>query len=131
MTKEEFKVMHSTLIENYQYIEYRLRGIYSKLKGGDFYNNLLDVEKDTLKVLLNEIKKHEKNLDKSLMNDKLYSQIECIRDRRNFWCHACYWKIPFSLKGNVKKNEHVMLLLNDLREAENIHKELYNIFLNL
>lgn len=59
MTLEKFRILHSTLIEHYQFIENHLKGIYAKLFNGSFYDGWLTVENDNLNYLINEIKKLE------------------------------------------------------------------------
>lgn len=57
MTMEKFQMMHSMLIEHYQYIEHHLEGVYALLCGKSFYEGLEEVETSNIKRLIQEIKR--------------------------------------------------------------------------
>ena len=57
MNLKEVRITHSTLIEHYQYIEAHLEGNYAALSGKTLIEGLHDVEKDSLRRIINEIKK--------------------------------------------------------------------------
>ena len=44
MDIKEFRIAHSTIMEQYQFIERELEGIYAALSGKHFYFGLKDVE---------------------------------------------------------------------------------------
>lgn len=127
MTLENFRIMHSTLIENYQYIEFHLEGIYAALAGKSFIAGLKDVETSNIAKLIVEIKKLESAKQVSNISQLTYDRIEQARARRNYWCHNCYVDMCFKNNGDPKKEKDVKALMNDLREAENLREDLFEI----
>lgn len=127
MTLNEFRVLHSTLIEHYQHIEFNLKGLYSIMSGKSFLEGLNDVEKDSLGRIIKEIKKLKENevLDVFISNG--LQNIEDIVAKRNFWCHNCYIDLLFKLNGELKKSEDVKKLHNDLKEAEELRNKIFEI----
>lgn len=131
MTLEKFRIIHSTLIEQYQYIEFNLEGIYAAVSGKDFVSGLEDVETSNIGKLILEIKKIEAQDNTTIISVELYNRIEQARIRRNFWCHNCYVDMLFNGKGDPKKEEDIRTLMNDLREAEDLRNVLQEIKLPL
>ena len=123
----EFKIKHSTLIEQYQYIELHLKGIYASLSQKDFAFALDDVEICNIHKLSQEIKEIESKNHFNVITEDIYNRIDQARIRRNYWCHTCYTCMVFTTKGDPKKEEYSKNLLRDLREAENLREDLFNI----
>ncbi len=48
MNIDKFRIMHSTIIEHYQFIEHHLEGIYATLCEKNFLLGLEDVEKSNI-----------------------------------------------------------------------------------
>lgn len=122
MTLEKFRIMHSELIEHYQFIEMHLEGIYALLCGKSFVDGLSDVETRNIAYLTNEIKRMELEMGVSIISGDEHEKIESARLRRNYWCHDCYTK-PFNLKNTA----FIKLLVDDVRKAEELREELYQI----
>ena len=119
---QTFRITHSTLIEHYQFIEAHLEGIYAVLSGKDFLSGLQDVEKNSLRHIVKEIKK----IDASVFTGEEYEQLDRVFERRNFWCHNCYYDLVFDRKTQgPKKLEDVEKMYADLREAEDLRDELF------
>ena len=68
MTLEKFRILHSTLVEHYQFIEAHLEGIYAAVSGKTLLEGLKDVEKDSIHRILKAIKKAEKEIKLKLAN---------------------------------------------------------------
>lgn len=126
MNLEKFRIYHSTLIEHYQFIEAHLEGIYAALSGKSLSAGLQDVEKCSLHRLLKEIKELERDKKQSVFTDEEYKRMEKIFQRRNFWCHNCYYDMLFDKKtGGPKKDEDIKAMVSDLHEAAELRDELF------
>lgn len=122
MDLQTFRITHSKLIEHYQHIEANLEGIYAALSGKIFAEGLRDVENDSLSRIVKEIKK----IDASVFTGEEYEQLDRVFERRNFWCHNCYYDLVFDRKTQgPKKIEDVKQMYADLREAEDLRDELF------
>ncbi len=132
MDLEKFRIYHSTLIEHYQFIEAHLEGIYATLSGKSLLEGLRDVEKDGLNQIIKEIRKIECTKNMSIFTDEEYERMEKIFQRRNFWCHNCYYDMPFDRKtGGPKKENDIKTMLSDLREAAELRDKLFEKYLDL
>lgn len=132
MTLEKFRIMHSSLIEHYQFIEAHLEGIYASLSGKSLIAGLKDVEKDSMNHIIKQIKILEKQNSFSVFTDDEYMQLQHILRRRNFWCHNCYYDLVFDRKtGDLQKVEVVQSMLHDLQVAETWRDALFNKKINL
>ena len=123
MTLTEFRLNHSALIEHYQYIESHLEGIYAVLSNKNFLDSLKDVEFSNFKQIIAKIK----FLKPTIFTKEEYQHLEEVFQKRNFWCHNCYYDLVFDRKtGGPKKAEDAKRLIDDLREAEQLREYLYN-----
>lgn len=127
MNREEFQIMHSSLIEQYQFIEFHLEGIYAAISGRNFLKALEDVQMDSISRIIREIKEIEKDKNLSVFTEDEYEKMRLIFQRRNFWCHSCYTDLLFDAKtGGLKKQEDVRKMLDDLYEARQLENVLRN-----
>ena len=127
MKLEEFRIKHSLLIENYQFIEHHLEGIYAAISGKNFISALDDVELSNVGKLVFEIRKIENQSNISVIPIEVYNRIDESRLRRNYWCHNCYVDMTFKLNGDPKKEKDISALNRDLREAEELREILFEI----
>lgn len=126
MTLEKFRILHSTLIEHYQFIEAHLEGIYACISGKTLVDGLKDVERDGMNRIIKEIKALEERKDLSVFSDDEYAQLQEILQRRNFWCHNCYYDLVFDRKtGDPKRKEDIQTMLCDLQVAETWRNSLF------
>ena len=126
MLLDKFRITHSTLIEHYQYIEAHLEGIYAAVAGKSFHEGLKEVEKDSLSGVVREIKEIERERGIRIFSQEEYAQLRQIIERRNFWCHCCYYDLCFDRKtGGLAKVRDVQQLLEDLRTAEQWREQLF------
>ena len=126
MVLEKFRITHSTLIEHYQFIEAHLEGIYAAVCGKPLTEGLKDVAKDGLNGILQDILWVEKRKKIDVLSDEECRQLRDLFQRRNFWCHSCYYDLVFDRKtGGLAKIEDVQRLLQDLKDAERWRDELY------
>ena len=126
MELKEFRITHSTLIEHYQFIEAHLEGIYAAVSGKSFGDGLKDVEKDSMSGVVREIRDMERERNITVFTAEEYTQLRRIIERRNFWCHCCYFELPFDRKtGGLAKVRDIRMLFEDLRTAEQWREELF------
>lgn len=90
MTIEEYRIRHSMLIEQYQWIEFDLEGLFAFICGEPFHEAIQEIEKDSIGGVVREIKKIEEERNIVVFFDSEYEELDQIRQRRNFWSHACY-----------------------------------------
>lgn len=119
MVLKEFRITHSTLIEHYQFIEAHLEGIYAAVSDKNFADGIKDVEKDSLSGIIREIREIEQEKNINIFTEEEYQQLREIINRRNFWCHSCYFELSFDRKtGGPAKVRDVKKLIEDIRDAE-------------
>ena len=118
MTLEEYRIRHSMLIEQYQLIEFDLKGLYAAISGEEFCKAIREIEKDPIGGIVREIRKIEKYI--TVFSEEEYQELDILRERRNFWSHACYTDAYD--KTGVPKN--AKSLLGDLRKAETFLEQL-------
>ena len=132
MVLKEFRITHSTLIEHYQYIEAHLEGIYAVISGKSFMEGLRDVEKDSLSGVVREIREVEREKKLRVFTEEDYKQLRKMIERRNFWCHSCYFEMSFDRKtGGPAKVRDVQALITDLQMAEQWREQLFQKKLDL
>ena len=59
MTLEQYRIRHSMLIEQYQWIEFDLEGLYAAISDDPFCVALQEIEKDSIGGIVREIRKME------------------------------------------------------------------------
>lgn len=119
MTLEQFRILHSTLIEHYQFIEAHLEGIYAAVSGKPFHIGVKEVERDSLSGVVREIREMEDKKGLRIFTQDSYKALRQIIERRNFWCHSCYFEMTFDLQtGGPAKVRDVQKLLEDLQTAQ-------------
>lgn len=127
MLLNEFRIAHSTLIEHYQYIEAHLEGIYAAISGKSLREGLRDVERDSLSGVVREIRGMEKDKRIKAFDAGEYAQLDKIIERRNFWCHSCYYDMVFDREtGGPAKITDVQKLYEDLKTAEQLREQLFH-----
>ena len=126
MTREEFQIQHSTLIEHYQFIEMHLEGIYATLADKPFLNGLQDVEYDSINRIIHAIQKEESRIKLSIFTEDEYQHLYQVLKRRNFWCHECYTTLLFDARTDApKKAEDIQEMYDDLYAAASLREDLY------
>ena len=132
MDLKEFRVAHSTLIEHYQFIEAHLEGIYAAVSAKPFLDGIREIEKDSLGGVVRELRQLEREKGFSLLSEEEYTDLRQIIERRNFWCHCCYFEMAFDRKtGGPARVRDVQTLFEDMRTAEQWREILYRRKLEL
>lgn len=128
MTINEFREKHSYLIEQYQYIEWNLEGIYAFICKKRFLEGLKDVERTNPYRLLVEIEKIEQETKCPVFTDGERQSLRTVIQRRNYWVHNCYIEILFERKtDNIKKQSDIDELINDIRATESLRQRIFEI----
>ncbi len=126
MDLKEFRITHSTLIEHYQFIEAHLEGIYAAVSDKSFLEGIREVERDSLGGVVREIRELEKEKRIQILSEEEYTQLRQIIDRRNFWCHCCYFEMPFDREtGGPARVRDIQELFTDMATAEQWREMLY------
>ena len=126
MVLKEFRITHSTLIEHYQFIEAHLEGIYAAISDKSFLDGVKEVERDSLGGVIREIREAEREKGIRVFTEEEYSTLRQITERRNFWCHCCYFELSFDLKtGGPARVRDVQVLFEDLKTAEQWREQLF------
>ena len=132
MVLKEFRITHSTLIEHYQFMESHLEGIYAALSDKPFGDGIREIEKDSLSGVVRELRELEEKKHITIFSGEEYKQLRKVIERRNFWCHCCYYELSFDLKtGAPAKVQDVQELLEDLKTAEQWREKLFQKKLEL
>lgn len=117
MTLEKYRILHSTLIEQYQYIEFDLEGLYAAISGKPFPKALEEIEKDAIGRILKEIRQIERDRGITVFSKEDYQALLQLCERRNFWCHACYTE-PYNPATRAPRNGEA--LVPDLKTAQRL-----------
>ena len=126
MTLFDFRVMHSTLLEHYQFIEFHLEGICAALGQKPFADTLEDVDKHSLGRLVTAVRRLESGKRPPELSAGVYKELNDLCADRNFWSHCCYTQLDFDPKtGGLKHREDRQRLTEDLRRAEEMRELLY------
>lgn len=126
MVLKEFRITHSTLIEHYQFIEAHLEGIYAAISDKPFMDGIREIEKDSLSGVVRELRDLELMKGIKILTGEEYKQLRQLIERRNFWCHCCYFEMSFDLQtGNPARVRDIQELMEDLQTAEQWREKLY------
>ena len=90
MNIKDYRILHSQIIEEYQYIEYHLEGLIALIQanGEDFKAIAKSVGNDAMGELISKARKlvQENNYYDFLSKDD-FKTLDTIKDDRNFYCH--------------------------------------------
>ncbi len=123
MTKNEFRLKYSELIEYYQYIEMRLKGIcaeYLTDKEENWYSKFVDYQPDPFGCLINKLREIQNNIKDPILTQKDIQELDEIRKERNYWVHECFGglkPIIFNRNDEIKNDENATRLNKALRAA--------------
>ena len=122
MTEDEFRILHSKIIEYYQLIEMRLKGICAALlteKDRSWFERLSDYELDPLGKLLVKIEGIQNRDGFVALSDEDLNQLNNIRSDRNYWVHQCFGgRNPITFyRGQLRHTGYAKKIIEDFNEA--------------
>ena len=124
MTLEEYRIRHSMLIEQYQWIEFDLEGLCAAISDEPFCEAIREIERDSIGGVVREIRRIEKEKNITIFSEDEYQELDMLRERRNFWSHACYTE-AYDKNTGVPRN--AQMLSTDFEKAESFLKRLRKI----
>ena len=139
MTEKDFRYWHSKLIEFYQLIEMRLRGIYAAMQTDadkTWFELCDDYAQDPMGAMIAQIRNYQNSHQIKWLSDNDLEGLERIRKRRNYWCHECFISTPIHVcfidkaheDSVVRYKAHVEEIVADLNDSDNWDKRLTEVF---
>lgn len=131
-----FRANHSKIIEYYQYIEMRLKGICAALlseTGKEWNEKLDDYESDPLGRLIYQLRSVQGYVDLAVFTEKEFEHLHSVREARNYWCHQCFsapHHVTFK-NGSLRDAAFGTRLICDLSEAIETDRKLTEIFASI
>ncbi len=130
MDINEYRILHSKIIEQYQFIEFHLEGLFALIQnnGDDFEELAKRVENDAMGELIRKVRflVKEKSLSNVITKNDFYN-LEKIRDDRNYYCHE-------NFLNNITDNyqtKRTTTINQDLEFVTNMNSKLKEIFKNI
>ena len=128
MDNQEFRINHSQIIEEYQFIEWHLEGIFGLLEYGNFEELTHRVENDAMGELIRKVRFLVKENKVSCLNKEDFATLDEIRDDRNFWCHSNFLDIHDDSKSYI---DQLTRIKKDLDKVHKMNDKLTQAFLSL
>lgn len=128
MTSTEFKIKHSELIEQFQWIEFNFKKIIIGLNGEGIISGLDALNKDAWGRLMDRVYEAEQKAGTRFFSNSLYDELDDLREERNYWCHQCYLDVRFKRDGTVRSSKIVQKLDEDYRKATELQDRTQEIF---
>ena len=133
-SKDQFKVLHSEIIEYFQCIEYDLKRIYAGMSTDDYddFDDAMDMlENSNLGNTFRKLRKLDHSDGDPWLSESDYEQLNRIRELRNYWVHQCYLDYVY-ISDNYqqeRKFQHILnRLTNDHNRVFNLHQKLENLY---
>lgn len=127
MELNEYRILHSQIIEQYQLIEFHLEGLFALMQGqGNNFEELAHrVENDAMGELIRKVRfliKERKHQDVITKHD--FNDLDRIRDDRNYYCHENFLS---NITDNYKTNR-TTTIAQDLQLAIEVNARLIVAF---
>ncbi len=132
MTEQEYQITHSKIIECFQWIEFDLKRIISRLGDESFCDNMEKVDKDCFGKLVSQIRNIEKRDNIAYLSEDDYTSLEEVRLIRNYWCHQNYLDVYFDEEKEtgklfVRYSKDSQKLTKDFNLANDLLQHIENI----
>ena len=127
MNLNEYRILHSQIIEQYQLVEFHLEGLFALIvsDGNNFEQLARRVENDAMGELIRKVRflvKEYKYNDIITKDD--FESLDKIRDDRNYYCHENFLE---NKTDNYKSNRKTSIK-DDLDVAVNMNNKLVDAF---
>ena len=131
MTRDQFKILHSEIMEYFQCIEYDLKRIYSGMSSDDFDDEMDILGTSNFGNTLRKLKKLDYSDEDPWLSDYEYEQLDHIRELRNYWCHQCYLDFVYidnDWQQDMKFQHIANRLQNERNRVYNLHRKLQELY---
>ncbi len=130
--KNDFRLKHSEIMEDFQCIEYDLKRIYSSMSSRSFDRNMDMLETAIFGVVLLRFWSLYNSVGKPFLAKVVYNTLDEIRELRNYWCHQCYLDWVYIEDSYERTNELKNItkdLEEDLNRVRNLQRTMEQIYL--
>ena len=130
MELNEYRILHSQIIEQYQLIEFHLEGLFALMQnnGKNFMELAKRVENDAMGELIRKVRFLIKEYKyENILTKEDFSKLNIIRDDRNFYCHENFLN---NISENYK-SKHKTSIKEDLKLAMQINNKLRSAFMQI
>jgi len=133
MTEQQFKILHSEIMENFQCIEFDLKRIYAGMSSEEFDEEMDMLENSNMGNTLRQLKRLDHSDGDPWLSEDDYKQLDQIREMRNYWCHQCY--LDFDYEGSQWKREMAFQkvanrLYNEHNRISKLQQKIESIYLD-
>ncbi len=133
LSEDRFKAYYGNLMEQYQWVEFRLEGLYALCCKEGFLKGLSTTEKHNISALLDDLTRVQKESNITVLLDDEFARIREMCKNRNYWVHECFTDanenvILFHSKTGSPDQKSVERLHADLNEARELANMLYERF---
>ena len=123
MTFDNFRILHSEIMEYFQCIEYDLKRIYSGMSADDFDDCMDMLDTSNFGTVLSRLRKLDNSDGDPYLSDADYDLLDDIREIRNYWCHQCYIDFVYIQNDYERENRFQRLA----RQLDNEHNRVYKL----
>ena len=131
MTRDQFKILHSEIMMFFQCIEFDLKRIYAGMSSEEFDDEMDMLETSSLGKTLAKLKKLDYSDGKPWLSESEYTQLDQLRELRNYWCHQCYLDYIYIDNKWAQENKFQRIsnrLYNEHNRVLNLHRKLENLY---
>lgn len=122
MTLDDFHFMIGQTIMYCQVIEHDVKYIYSAMRVGDFYENLVKIEKWSLGQTVQKLKELDFSGKNPYISASDYNFLKQMTKKRNHWCHQTYQNFLYN-KQFLQSKEYA----DECRKLSHDNEQLLNV----
>ena len=122
MTLDDFHFILGQTIMYCQVIEHNAKRIYAAMHVGDFYDNLVNIEKWSLGQTVQKLKKLDFSGKNRYISASDYNFLKQMTEKRNHWCHQTYQNFLYN-KQFLQSKEYT----NECRKLKRDNERLSNV----
>ena len=122
MNLDEFHNIIGKTIMHCQIIEHDIKRIYASMLKGDYYDNLIKVEKWSLGQTIKKLKELDFSDKKPYLSASDYNFLKQMTEKRNHWCHQTYQNFLYN-KHFLQSKEYA----DECRKLKRDNERLSNV----